>query len=86
MSDLMLLLIKNLKQKQLNKKLSHKFVRLFRMKDKIDEQIYCLTLLNIYCIYNTFYVLLLKSYLHCANDLKAEIMMQISKLINDTEQ
>ena len=86
MSDLMLLLIKNLKQKQLSKKLSHKFIKSFRIKNKINEQAYCLTLLNIYCIHNTFYVSFLKLYLHRANDLKAEIMMQILKLINDTKQ
>ena len=56
------------------------------MKDKIDEQTYRLTLLNIYRIYNIFHVLLLKLYLHRADDLKAEIMMQILKLIDDTEQ
>ena len=52
----MLLLIRNLKQKQLSKKLSHKFVKLFRVKDKINEQTYRLTLSNIYRIHNTFYV------------------------------
>ena len=56
------------------------------MKDKIDEQAYRLMLLNIYRIYNIFHVLLLKSYLHRADDLKAEVIMQISKLIDDTEQ
>ena len=56
------------------------------MKDKINKQAYRLTFLNIYRIYNTFHVLLLKSYLHRADDLKAEAMMQISKLIDDTEQ
>ena len=82
----MLLSIKNFKQKRLSKKLSHKFVRSFRMKDKIDEQAYRLTLLNIYRIYNTFHVSFLKSYLHRADDLKAEVMMQVSKLIDDTKQ
>ena len=85
-SDLMLLSIKNLKQKRLNKKLSHKFVNLFRVKNKINEQTYRLTLLNIYRIHNTFYILLLKSYLHRADDLKTEVLMQVSKLINDIKQ
>ena len=58
----------------------------FRMKNKINEQIYRLTLLNIYRIYNTFHVLFLKSYLHRVNHLKAEVMMQVSKLIDDTKQ
>ena len=56
------------------------------MKNKIDEQAYRLTLLNIYRIYNTFHVSFLKSYLHRADDLKAEAIMQASKLIDDTKQ
>ena len=38
MSDLVMLSIKNFKQKRFSKKLSHKFVNSFRMKNKIDEQ------------------------------------------------
>ena len=47
-------------------------MRSFHIKNKINEQAYCLTLLNIYRIYNTFYILFLKSYLHRADDLKTE--------------
>ena len=36
-SDLMLLSIKNFKQKRLSKKLLHRFIDSFRMKNKIDE-------------------------------------------------
>ena len=82
----MLLLIRNFKQNRLNKKLLHKFMKLFRMKDKIDKQAYRLILLNIYRIYNIFHVSLLKSYLHCANNVKTKIIMQVSKLINDIKQ
>ena len=46
MSDLILLSIESFKQKRLNKKLSHKFINLFRMKNKIDEQTYCLMFLQ----------------------------------------
>jgi len=63
-----MLLIRNLKQKRFNKKMSHKYVKSFRIKNKIKTQIYRLTLLNIYRIYNTFYVSLLKLYLHRVND------------------
>ena len=35
MSDLIILTIKNLKQKRLNKKLFYKFMNLFRIIDKI---------------------------------------------------
>ena len=56
------------------------------MKNKINKQIYRLTLLNIYRIHNTFYISFLKSYLHRADDLKVEIIMQVSKFIDDTKQ
>jgi hypothetical protein len=59
-----MLSIKNLKQKRFSKKMSHKHVKSFRIKNKIKTQIYRLILLNIYQIYNTFYVLLLKLYLY----------------------
>ena len=85
-SDLILLSIKNFKQKRSSKKLSHKFVESFQMKNKIDEQTYRFTLLNIYRIYNTFHVLFLKLYLHRVDDAKTKTMMQISKLIDDTKQ
>ena len=47
---------------------------------------YRLTLFNIYRIYNTFHVSLLKSYLHRVDDAKTKAMMQISKFIDDTKQ
>ena len=45
------------------------------MKNKIDEQTYCLTLFSIYRMYNIFHVSLLKSYLYRDNDQKAKIIM-----------
>ena len=84
--DLILLSTKNLKQKRSNKKLSHKFVELFKMKNKIKKQTYRLTLSNIYRIHNIFYVLFLKSYLHRADNAKTKTIMQVSKLIDDTKQ
>ena len=85
-SDLILLSIKNFKQKWLSKKLSHKFIESFWMKNKIDEQTYRLTLFNIYRIHNTFHVSFLKSYLHRADDAKIKTMMQTLKFIDDTKQ
>ena len=85
-SDLILLLIKNFKQKRFSKKLSHKFVESFWMKNKIEKQTYRFTLFNIYRIHNTFHVLLLKSYLYRADDAKTKAIMQILKLIDDTKQ
>ena len=36
-NNLILLLTRNLKQKRFNKKLLHKFVKSFRMKNKIEK-------------------------------------------------
>ena len=44
--DLIMLFIKNLKQKKFNKKLSHKFAKLFKIKNKIESQTYKLILFN----------------------------------------
>ena len=81
----MLLSIKNFKQKRVNKKLLHKFVDSFRIKNKIDKQTNRLTLPNIYRIHNTFYVSFLKSYLYHVDDQETKIMMQASNLINNIE-
>ena len=75
MGDLILLSIKNFKQKRSNKKLSHKFVESFKMKNKIEKQTYRLTLSNIYRIYNIFHVLFLKLYLHCVDNAKTKTIM-----------
>ena len=85
-SDLMLLSIKNFKQKRFSKKLLHKFIDSFRMKNKIDEQTYRLTLSNIYRIHNIIHMSFLKSYLHRVDDSKRKIMIRISKFINNIEQ
>ena len=63
--------------------MSHKYVESFRIKNKSKTQVYCLILLNIYRIHNTFYVLLLKLYLHCVDDEQTKQMLQTLKLIND---
>ena len=84
--DLIMLFIKNLKQKRFNKKLSHKFAKSFKIKNKIDSQTYKLILFNIYRIYNTFYVLLLKKYYHRVDDKKTKTMFQVLKLIDNDEQ
>ena len=46
--DLIILFIKNLKQKKFNKKLSYIFAKLFKIKNKIQSQTYKLILFNIY--------------------------------------
>ena len=84
--NLMMFSIKNLKQKRSFKKLSHKYVESFKIKNEIETQIYRLTLSNIYRIHNIFHVFLLKSYRHRVDDKKTKQMMQISNLINDEKQ
>ena len=69
MNNLIILTIKNLKQKRSSKKLFHKFINLFRIVNKIKSQIYRLLLSIIYRIYNILYIFLLKSYYnHDCND------------------
>ena len=82
---LIILSIKNLKQKRFNKKLTHKFVKSFRVENKIKAQTYRLTLFSTYRIHNIFHVSLLKSYHHRIDVTKAYEFMQVSKLIDDEE-
>ena len=62
MSNLIILTIKNLKQKRLNKKLFYIFINFFRIVNKIKTQTYRLLLSIIYRIYNIFYIFLLELY------------------------
>ena len=85
-NQLVMLFTKNLKQKRFSKKLSHKFVRSFKIEDKVKEQAYRLTLSFIYRIHNIFHVSLLKFYHHRADFEKANAFMQVFELIDDEEQ
>ena len=58
----MILLTKNLKQKRPNKKLSDKLIDPFIIRNRIETQIYRLTLPLIYQIHNVFHISLLKLY------------------------
>ena len=62
MNDLIMLIIKNLKQKRSSKKLFYKFINFFRIVNKMKTQIYYLFLSIIYRIYNIFHIFLLKPY------------------------
>ena len=64
-----MLMIKNFKQKRLSKKLFHKFIKSFRITNKINAQAYRLLLSSFYKIHNIFHISLFKSYHHreCAN-------------------
>jgi len=45
-----MLLTKNLKQKRFSKKISHKYIKLSEIKNKIETQAYYFILFNIYRI------------------------------------
>ena len=66
--DLVMLSVKNLKQKKLNKKLSNKLLRLFRIRELVNKQTYRLSLSTTYRIHYVFHVSLLESYSHRSND------------------
>jgi len=83
---LIILSTRNLKQKKSSKKISHKYVELFRIENKIETQIYRFILFNIYRIYNTFYILFLKLYLHRAGNEQTKQILQTSELIDNKIQ
>ena len=85
MNNLIILTIKNLKQKRSSKKLFHKFINSFRIVDKIKTQIYRLLLSIIYRIYNIFYVSLLKSYHNRDCGDASKFFMQVFEFIDDDE-
>ena len=78
--------MQNLKQKHLNKKLSHKYVEPFQIKDVMNKQTYHLVLSESYWqIHSVFHVSYLESYhkwLHDENILD----LLSSELINDEEK
>ena len=80
-----MLMIKNLKQKHLSKKLSYKFISLFRIVNKMKTQVHRLFLSIIYRIYNIFYIFLLKLYHNrdCGDASKS--FMQVFELIDNNE-
>ena len=58
-----MLIIKNLKQKRLSKKLFYKFIKFFQIVDKIKTQTYRLLLSIIYRIHNIFHIFFIKALL-----------------------
>ena len=56
------------------------------MKNKIDEQTYCLTLFNIYRIHNIFPMSFPNSYLHRVDDQETKVIIQASNLVNNIKQ
>jgi hypothetical protein len=60
--NLIMLFIKNIKLKNSNQKLSHKFIESFRIVETMSKQIYRLILFSFYRIHDVFHVFYLKSY------------------------
>ena len=85
MNDLIILMIKNLKQKRSSKKLFHKFINLFRIVNKIKTQIYRLLLSIIYRIHNIFYIFLLKFYHNRDCDDASKSFIQVFEFIDNNE-
>ena len=83
--NLVILIIKNLKQKRLSKKLSHKFIGLFRIEDKVGAQAYRLRLPASYRIHYTFHMSLLEPYHHRECGDASDIFMQALELIDNDE-
>ena len=79
-----MLLIKNLKQKRSNKKLSNKTIDLFIIRNVVDKQAYRLALSLIYRIYNVFYMLLLELYRYRDNN--TMLIYITAKLIDNKEE
>ncbi len=77
--------MKNLSQKRLNKKLSHKFAELFHIQDIVKKQAYCLYLSTHYWIHNVFHVSYLEPYNQRLNN-KITQVLPPSKLINEKEE
>ena len=79
-----MLLIKNLKQKRSNKKLSNKAIDLFIIRNVVDKQAYRLALSLIYRIYNVFHISLLELYRRRNNNTMSVYIA--AKLIDDKEE
>ena len=67
--EMVVLAIKNLKQKQPSKKLSHCFIGPFKVDKIVGKQAYCLILPPNYRIHPVFHILLLKPYMRRKGEL-----------------
>jgi hypothetical protein len=63
-----MLFIKNIKLKNLNQKLSHKFIKSFRIVETMNKQTYRLIFFSFYRTHDVFHVFYLKSYKRRKND------------------
>jgi hypothetical protein len=79
-----MLFIKNIKLKKSSQKFSHKFIKLFRIVETINKQIYRLIFFSFYRIHDVFHVFYLKSYKRRKNDNIISKYLS-SKLLDDDE-
>ena len=85
MGEIMVLAIKNLKQKWPSKKLSHYFIRLFKMDKIVGKQVYCLILPPNYRIHLIFHILLLELYIGRKDELSISIKSPPELIDNNKE-
>ena len=83
--DLVLLSLKNFKQKRLSKKLSHKYGGPFRMKKPIGKQAYRLVLPTAWQIHNIFHISYLEPYQERTGSDEATLIPP-PDLIDDSEE
>ena len=76
--NLILLNIKNLQTLRLNKKLLHKYIRSFCIKESVEMQTYHLSLPILYQIHSVFHVFLLKLYKSRDGERKTHISESIT--------
>jgi hypothetical protein len=82
--NLIMLFIKNIKLKNLNQKLLHKFIKSFRIVETMNKQTYRLILFSFYRIHDVFHVFYLKSYKRRKDD-NIISKYSSSKSLNDDE-
>ena len=83
--DLIILSVKNIKQKRLSKKLADKLLKSFKILKFIEKQAYKLVFSITYQIHNIFYMLFLKLYNRRLNDFFISNYF-LSKLINNKKE
>jgi len=84
-NNLVLLFMKNLKQKCSSKKLLHKFAESFCITESIKKQVYHLHLFIIYRIHNVFHVFYLELY-NQQNNNSVMLMLLSSELIDNDKK
>ena len=76
--DLVLLNTKNLQIIRLSKKLSHRYIRPFHIKEPVETQVYHLSLPTSYQIHPVFHIFLLKPYENRDGEMEAHISESIT--------